>query len=121
MSDDGDFENGFQWRPKFLGWLKRLVDNGRLGLQDTRQESQPVGLQEDQSIGEIQRSIRGHRMRDIAVEIGSGERDDQVVAGKCLVESGDRRSTAPRVQRDEQVIVTTSKLLCDVNLVPRFA
>ena len=105
VADDSDLEFG-DWRLEIGAMRKRpdrLINRARLAVQMRRQIVESLGLQHDDPRGQFKRFLRAFAAFEIAVEIGSGQRDDQWLAGALAMEAFDGVVTLLCVQGDEQV------------------
>src|SRR5207253_5775512 len=57
----------------------------------------------------------------VAVDVGSGQRENQRAAGVRLAETLYRRQAAPRMQRNQQVAFFAVPVLLDADFVPQFS
>ena len=97
--------------------VRGLVDHARLAPDRAAELAQRRFLQHDDAVGELQGLAGIGGTRQVAVQVGAGQHDDQPFPGAFLPEPHDRAVAAARVQGDQRVARLALPLRDDAHAV----
>lgn len=122
MADNAGLESPFRFpRRRCVIGFCRLIDDARFVMKPLWQVGKGELLQAYQASRDLKRAPGARISADVAIEIGPGQDDDQRELRVELVEFVNRRVTAARVKRDQDIAARALIALLNSNFMTELA